>query len=121
MSSRRLDQDKYFYFGHASSRRIQDVFKMSSKCLVKTSSRLVKTSSKRLQDVFKTSSRRTTENKNVLLTRSRHLQDISKAITQGKLILLRGHQQAFKMYCISTKRLTLATTPEEFMILVKIF
>ena len=69
-SSRRLDQDQYIRLGHMSSRRLQDVFKTSSKHLqdvlekrlqdiFKTSSRrLANTSSRRLQDIFKMSSRR---------------------------------------------------------------
>ena len=46
-SSRRLGQDQYIRLGHTSSRRLQDVFKTSSR-------RLAKTSSRHLQDVFKT-------------------------------------------------------------------
>ena len=47
-SSRRLGQGQYIRLGHTSSRRLQDVFKTSSR-------RLAKTSSRHLQDVFKTS------------------------------------------------------------------
>ena len=47
-SSRRLGQDQYIRLVHTSSRRLQDVFKTSSR-------RLAKTSSRHLQDVFKTS------------------------------------------------------------------
>ena len=43
-SSRCLDQDQYTRLGHASSRRLQDVFKTSSRRL-----------QKRLQDIFKKS------------------------------------------------------------------
>ena len=61
-SSRRLRQHQYVRLGHMSSRRLQDVFKTSPKCLAKTSSRrfedVFKTSSNPLQGVFKTSSRR---------------------------------------------------------------
>ena len=46
-SSRRLGQDQYIRLGYTSSRRLQDVFKTSSR-------RLAKTSSRHLQDVFKT-------------------------------------------------------------------
>ena len=46
-SSRRLGQDQYIRFAHASSRRLQDVFKTSSR-------RLAKTSLRHLQDVSKT-------------------------------------------------------------------
>ena len=45
-SSRRLGQDQYIRLGHTSSRRLQDVFKTSSR-------RLAKTSSRHLQDVLK--------------------------------------------------------------------
>ena len=60
-SSRRLDQGQYIRLDHTSSRRLQDIFKASSRRLAKTSSRhlqdIFKTSSRRLQDIFKTSSR----------------------------------------------------------------
>ena len=49
-SSRRLDQGQYIRLDHTSSRRLQDIFKTSSR-------RLAKTSSRHLQDIFKTSSR----------------------------------------------------------------
>ena len=75
MSSRSLGQDQYIRLGHTSSRQhFQDVFKMSSRPLAKTSSRLFwrllqdvlqrspedifKKSSRPFEDVFKTSSRR---------------------------------------------------------------
>ena len=58
LSSRRLGQGQYIRLVHTSSRRLQDVFKMSSRCLAITSSRrfqgVFKTSCKK---VFKTSSR----------------------------------------------------------------
>ena len=61
-SSRRLGEDQYIRLGHTSSRRLQDVFKTSSRRLAKTSSRhlqdVFKTFWKRLQDIFKTFSRR---------------------------------------------------------------
>ena len=44
-SSRRLHQDQHIRLGHTSSRRLQDVFKTSSR-------RLAKTSSRHLQDVL---------------------------------------------------------------------
>ena len=49
-SSRRLDQDQYIRLGYTSSRRLQDVFKTSSR-------HLQDFLQKRLKDVFKTSSR----------------------------------------------------------------
>ena len=81
-SSRRLGQDQYIRLGYTSSRRIQDVFKTSSRCLQVVLPR-------RLQDVlknvFKTSSRGPQD---VLRTFSRHLQDI----------LQRYLQDVFKTY-----------------------
>ena len=51
-SSRRLDQDQYIHLGHTSWRRLQDVFKISCKSVLKTSSRLLaKMSSRRFQDI----------------------------------------------------------------------
>ena len=52
-SSRRLGQDQYIRLGHMSSRRLQDVFK---------------TSSRPLQGVFKTSSRRLDQDEYVCLS-----------------------------------------------------
>ena len=55
MSSRRLDQDEYIHLHHTSS---EDVFKMSRRRLDQDQYiRLGHTSSKRLEDIFKTSSR----------------------------------------------------------------
>ena len=50
-SSRRFDQDQYIGLSHTSSRRLQEIFKTSSR-------RLGKTSSRHVQDVFKMCSRR---------------------------------------------------------------
>ena len=89
---RRLYQDQYICLGHTSSRLLEDVFKMSSRHLEKTSCKNVfKTSSRRLQDVFKTSSKRLaktfsrrlrnvfkTSCKYVFQTSSRRLQDVLK-------------------------------------------
>ena len=61
---RRLDQDQYIRLGHRSSRRLQDVFKASSRFLQDVLPR-------RLQDVFKTSC------KNVFKTSSRSLAKMS--------------------------------------------
>ena len=82
---RRLYQDQYICLGHTSSRLLEDVFKMSSRHLEKTSCKNVfKTSSRRLQDVlprrrqnfFKTSSRRLAK------TSSRHFQDVFKTFSR---------------------------------------
>ena len=63
-SSRRVGQDQYIRLGHASSRRLQEIFKTSSRrlldvlprCLqdVFTCKNVFKTSWSRFQDVFKT-------------------------------------------------------------------
>ena len=75
MSSRRLDQDQYICLGHTFSRRLQNVFKTSSR-------RLAETSSVRLQDVFKTFWRRVqdvfqTSSKHLAKASSRRFQDVS--------------------------------------------
>ena len=89
-SSRRVGQDQYIRLGHASSRRLQEVFKTSSRrlqdalprCLqdvftCKTFSRhlgvVFQTSSRRFENVFKTSSRRF---ENVFNTSSSRFQDV---------------------------------------------
>ena len=72
-SSRRLGQDQYILLGYTHSRRLQDVFEMSSR-------RLAKASSRRFEDVFKTSSRHL---QNVFKTSSRHLAKISSRRFQG--------------------------------------
>ena len=64
-SSRCLDQDQYNRLGDTSSRRLQDVFKTSSR-------RPAKACSRHLQDVFKTCSRRLAK------AFSRYLQDVFK-------------------------------------------
>ena len=51
-SSRRLDQDQYIRLGHMSSRRLQDVLKMSCQELFKTSSRCFEESSRHFQEVL---------------------------------------------------------------------
>ena len=87
-SSRRLDQDQYIRPGHTSSRRLQDVFKTSSRCLqdvlqkrlqdIETSSRrLAKMFSRGIQKIFKASC------KNVFKTSPRHLQDVFKTYYQA--------------------------------------
>ena len=98
---RRLHQDKYIRLNHSSSEDVliktnifvlaiclQDVFKTSSRCLTKTSSRrfqddfkascknVFQTSSRRFEDLFKTSSRHLQD---VL---PRHLQDVSQRCLQ---------------------------------------
>ena len=95
-SARRLDQDQYIRLGHTSSRRLQDVFKTSSRHLQDVLPRrlqnVFKTSCK---NVFKTSSRRLQD---VLKTSSRHLQDVFKTYYQVKLFLVTQFQHVFETY-----------------------
>ena len=74
-SSRRFGQDQYIRLGYTSSRRLQDVFKTSSRRLAKTSSRHLQDVFKTFQEVFKTSSRHL----------EKRLQDIFK--TSSRLII----------------------------------
>ena len=92
-SSRCLGQDQNICLGYTSSRRLQDVFKTSSRSSrrltkafsrhlpdVLSSRRLNKTSSRRLQKVFKTSC------KNIFKTdvlKTSHLQDVLQRYLQG--------------------------------------
>ena len=76
-SSRRLGQDQYICLGHTSSRRLQDIFKTSSR-------RLARTSSKYLQDVYKMFWKR--------------LQDIFKTHYQLKVFLVTQFQDIFDTY-----------------------
>ena len=106
-SSRRLDQDQYIRLGHTSSRRLQVVFKTSSRRLVKMSLRrlqdVFKAFSRGLEDIFKTPSRRFED---VFKTSSRHLQDVLqrclhdafKTYHQVMLFLLTSFQDVFKTY-----------------------
>ena len=91
-SSRRLGQDQYIRLGYTSSRRLQDVFKTSSR-------RLARSSSRHLQDVFKTF---WTCLQNVFNTSwkmsSRHLQDVFKTYHQVKLFLWTRLWQAFTTF-----------------------
>ena len=80
-SSKRLGQDQYIRLGHTSSRRLQEVFKASSKCLqdvFKTPYQDVfKTFSRRLQDVFKRCYQVKAQQTFVLMKTSwRHLEDV---------------------------------------------
>ena len=113
-SSRRLGQDQYILLGHTSSRRLQNVFKMSSR-------RLQDVLSKRLQDVFKTSSRRLQD---VL---QRYLQDVFKTYHQVKLFLLTRLWEAFNTFLRRSFPKTIIyrgicpgnTTSDKFMVSVQ--
>ena len=130
MSSRRLVQDQYIHLGHRSSRHPQDVFKTSSACLAKPSSRHLQDVLPRyLQDFFKTSSRRLAK------TSSRHLQDvlkrylqvIFKAYHQVKLFLLTRLRKVFNMFLRRSFLKTVIydlpsnTTSEKFVVSVQNF
>ena len=69
-----LGQDQYIHLGYTSSRRLQDVFKTSSR-------RLAKTSSRHLQDVLQ-----------------RYLQDVFKTYHQVKLFLLTRLWEVFNTF-----------------------
>ena len=92
-SSIRLDQDQYICLGHTSSRRLQDLFKRSSRRLAKTSSDVFTTSSRRLQDVLKTSSRHLQD---IL---QRYLQGVFKTYHQVKLFLSTRLREYSTRYC----------------------
>ena len=78
--SRRLDQDEYSRLTHTTSRRLQDVFKTSSRHLQDMLPRS-------LQDVFKTSSRRLAKasSRHLQVVFQKSLQDIFKMYHQVKL------------------------------------
>ena len=86
-----------------SSRRLQDVFKMSSRCLAKTFSR-------HLQDVLQ-----------------RCFQDVFKTYHQVKLFLLTSLQDVFNMFLRRTtkrticRRICLGHTSEKVMVSVQIW
>ena len=103
-SSRRLGQDQYIRLGYTSSRRLQDVFKTSSR-------RLAKTSSRHLQDVLQ-----------------RYLQDVFKTYYQVKLFLLTRLWEAFNTFLrrsfpktvIYSRGICLGnTTSDKFMVSVQ--
>ena len=120
-SSRRLDQDEYIRLSYMSSedvfvktntfvlaiplqdtsRRFQDVFKMSCQDVFKTASiRLAKTSSRHLQGVFKTS--------------SRHFQDVLQRCLQD---VLKTYHQIVN--CLPRSRIYLDRTSEKFTVSVE--
>ena len=145
--SRRLDQDKYIRHSHTSldvwsrsiylslpyvfktsSRRFQDVFKTSSRCLAKTSLRrlqnALKTSCKNVfkkssEDVFKSSARHLQD---VL---QKYLQDVFKTYHQVKLFLLASLGELFNTFLRHTAKtvfyrsICLGPISEKFMIRVQ--
>ena len=96
-SSRRFDQDEYIFLSHTFSRCLQDIFQTSLRLLQDVfPRRLQGVLKKRLQDIFKMSSRRPQHEfkiyhqvKLFLLTR---LQDLFKAFS-------RRIQDVFETYC----------------------
>ena len=109
MSSRRVGQDQYISLGQTSSRRLQDVFKTSSRHLAKAPSRhlleVFNTFWRRVLDVFKTSSRRVAKTfsrrlQNVFNTSCKKgLQDIfKKSSKRFEDVLQRYLQDVFKTY-----------------------
>ena len=73
-STRPLDQHQNIRLGHTSSRRLQNIFKTSSRPRLQ--------GARYLEDVFKTSSR------HLAKLSSRHLQDVFNVYHQVKLFLL---------------------------------
>ena len=162
-SSIRLDEDEYILINHTSSedvfktswsrpiyssypyvvktssRRFQDLFKMSSRRLAITSSRrfqdvlktscknVFKTLSRLLQDAFKTSSRRLakTSSRRLANTSWRHLQDVLKTYHQVKLFLLTSLWEVLNMFVrrpaktVVYRRIHLGHTSERFMVSVQ--
>ena len=146
-SWRRLDQDKYIRHSHTSldvwsrsiysslpyvfktsSRRFQDVFKTSSRCLAKTSLR-------RLQNVLKTSCKNVfkTSSEDIFKSSPRHLQDflqkylqdVFKTYHQVKLFLLASLEELFNTFLRRTAKtvmyrsICLGPISEKFMIRVQ--
>ena len=101
-SWRRLDQDKYIRVTYYSSS--EDIFKKSSRCLDQDQYiRLGHTSSRRLQHVFKTSSRHFQDLCKTFWRRleevlQKSLQDVFKKYHQVKLFLLTHFQNNFETY-----------------------
>ena len=90
-SSRRVGQDQYIRLGHASSRRLQDDFKTSLRCLAKTYSR-------RFEDVFKTSARLLEKRlQHIFKTSSRCFEDVFK--TSCKDIFKTFSRRIIKLNC----------------------
>ena len=121
----RLDQAQYIHLGNTSSRRFQDVFKMSCKIIFKKSSRrlqdvllrrfrdlfktscLAKAFSRPLQNVFKTFSRRFQD---VFKTSSRHLQDVLRRCLQD--VFKTYHQD--KPFFLTRFQVVLETSSKRF-------
>ena len=107
-SSRRLGQDQYIPLGHTSLKRLQDVLPSYLQDVFKTSSRhLTKASSRDLQDIFKMSSKLLEDVlKTSWKTSSRHLQDVLqwylqdvfKTYHQVKLFLWTRVWEAFNTF-----------------------
>ena len=108
--SRCLDQDEYIRLTHTSS---EDVFKTSSRCLHQDQHiRLGHMSSRRLQDVFKTSSRHFQDVfkmfwkrlQDVLKTSSRRFQDVLSSWTVLGNTILRHLRDVFKTFLRRTAK-----------------
>ena len=124
MCSRRLDQDEYIRLSHTSS---EEVFKTSSRrhgedqyiCLDHTSSR-------RLQVIFRTSSRQfKTSSRHLQDVLQRSLQNVFETSHHVKLLLLTRLRDLFNTFLthiaktVIYRMICLGHTPEKFMVNVQ--
>ena len=105
-STRPLDQHQNIHLGHTSSRRLQNIFKTSSRPRLQ--------GARYLEDVFKTSSRRLAK------LSSRHLQDVFNVYHQAKLFLLTRLQDVILRRWLDNKN-CLGHTSGKFVVSVQNF
>ena len=105
-STRPLDQHQNIHLGHTSSRRLQNIFKTSSRPRLQ--------GARYLEDVFKTSSRRLAK------LSSRHLQDVFNVYHQVKLFLLTRLQDVILRRWLDNKK-CLGHTSGKFVVSVQNF
>ena len=105
-STRPLDQHQNIHLGHTSSRRLQNIFKTSSRPRLQ--------GARYLEDVFKTSSRRLAK------LSSRHLQDVFNVYHQVKLFLLTRLQDVILRRWLDNKN-CLGHTSGKFVVSVQNF
>ena len=105
-STRPLDQHQNIHLGHTSSRRLQNIFKTSSRPRLQ--------GARYLEDVFKTSSRRLAK------LSSRHLQDVFNVYHQVKLFLLTRLQDVILRRWLDNKN-CLGHTSGKFVVSVQKF
>ena len=105
-STRPLDQHQNIHLGHTSSRRLQNIFKTSSRPRLQ--------GARYLEDVFKTSSRRLAK------LSSRHLQDVFNVYHLVKLFLLTRLQDVILRRWLDNKN-CLGHTSGKFVVSVQNF